>query len=52
MRIDGLLLGLVGALAISGVFVYPPGSDVSAYAFSQSAVAAPIVVFGDRKSVV
>lgn len=46
MRIDGLLLVLVGALAISGVFVYPPGSDVSAYAFSQSAVAAPIVVFG------
>lgn len=43
---DGWLLGLVGALAVSGMFVYSPGSDVSAYAFSQSATTAPILILG------
>lgn len=45
-RVNEWLLVLVAALATSGMFVYPPGSDVSAYAFSQSAIAAPIRVFG------
>lgn len=45
-RVDEWLLLLVGALVASGMFVYPPGSDVSAFAFSQSAISAPIRIFG------
>ncbi len=44
--LDRVILGMVWLLALAGAFVYPPGSDVSPYAYSQSSGSSAIHVLG------